>query len=215
MYHRFNENKYPSTNIKMDIFKKHINIIKSKNYEFENPNNFDLNFNKPKSKKRILITIDDAFSSFYENAWPFLKENKIPFLLFVSTEPVGKRGYMTWEQIKEIEKESFAFIGNHSHSHEYLLDLDFNDFKKDIDLSIKIFKEKLGYNPIFFSYPFGEYSLDQKNYLKNKFKYSFGQHSGVIDFNKDKFELPRFPINEKYGDLERFNFLIDLLPLQF
>ena len=168
MYHRFNENKYPSTNIKMDIFKKHINIIKSKNYEFENPNNFDLNFNKPKSKKRILITIDDAFSSFYENAWPFLKENKIPFLLFVSTEPVGKRGYMTWEQIKEIEKESFAFIGNHSHSHEYLLDLDFNDFKKDIDLSIKIFKEKLGYNPIFFSYPFGEYSLDQKNYLKNK-----------------------------------------------
>ncbi len=215
MYHRFNENKYPSTNIKMDIFKKHINIIKSKNYEFENPNNFDLNFNKPKSKKRILITIDDAFSSFYENAWPFLKENKIPFLLFVSTEPVGKRGYMTWEQIKEIEKESFAFIGNHSHSHEYLLDLDFNDFKKDIDLSIKIFKEKLGYNPIFFSYPFGEYSLDQKNYLKNKFKYSFGQHSGVIDFNKDMFELPRFPINEKYGDLERFNFLIDLLPLQF
>ena len=215
MYHRFNENKYPSTNIKMDIFKKHMDIVKSKNYEFENPYNFDLNFNKPKSKKKILITIDDAFTSFYENAWPFLKENKIPFLLFVSTEPVGQKGYMTWEQIKEIEKESFAFIGNHSHSHDYLLDLDYNDFKKDIDLSIKIFNEKLGYNPIFFSYPFGEYSLDQMNYLKSKFKYSFGQHSGVIDFNKDKFELPRFPINEKYGDLERFNFLIDLLPLQF
>ena len=28
MYHRFNENKYPSTNIKMDIFQKHIKIIK-------------------------------------------------------------------------------------------------------------------------------------------------------------------------------------------
>ena len=102
MYHRFNENKYPSTNIKMDVFKKHMNIIKSKNYEFENPYNFDLNFNKPKSKKKILITIDDAFTSFYENAWPFLKENKIPFLLFVSTEPVGQKGYMTWEQIREL-----------------------------------------------------------------------------------------------------------------
>ena len=53
MYHRFNENKYPSTNIKMDIFKKHMNIIKTKNYEFENPSNFDLNFNKPKSKKNF------------------------------------------------------------------------------------------------------------------------------------------------------------------
>ena len=31
MYHRFNENKYPSTNIKMDIFEKHIDIIKNSN----------------------------------------------------------------------------------------------------------------------------------------------------------------------------------------
>ena len=215
MYHRFNENKYPSTNVQMDIFKKQINIIKNKNYEFEIPKNFDLLFNKPKSKKKILITIDDAFSSFYENAWPFLKENKIPFILFVSTQPVGKKGYMTWDQIKEVEKENFAFIGNHSHSHEYLLDFSFSDFKKDIDNSIRIFNEKLGYNPIFFSYPFGEYNLEQINYIKEKFKYGFGQHSGVIDVNKDVYELPRFPINEKYGDLERFNFLIDLLPLQY
>ena len=199
----------------MNIFEKQINIIRDKNYEFENPKNFDLNFNKPKTQKKILITIDDAFSSFYENAWPFLKENKIPFILFVSTEPIGKSGYMTWEQIKEIEKENFAFIGNHTHSHEYLVNYKFNDFKKDIDQSIKVFNKRLGYNPIFFSYPFGEYSLEQINYIKQKFKYAFGQHSGVIDFNKNMYELPRFPINEKYGDLKRFSFLIDLLPLQF
>ena len=215
MYHRFNEDKYPSTNIKMDIFKKQINIIKDKKYSFENPKNFDLNFNNPKTKKKVLITIDDAFSSFYNSAWPYLKENKIPFILFISTEPVGKNGYMSWEQIKEIEKEKFAFIGNHSHSHDYLLDLTFENFKKDINKSIEIFKKELGYNPIFFSYPFGESSLEQINYIKKKFKYGFGQHSGVIDLNKDIYELPRFPINEKYGDLKRFTFLIDLLPLQY
>ena len=27
---------------------------------------------------------------------------------------------MTWDQIKEISKEDFVEIGNHSHSHEYL-----------------------------------------------------------------------------------------------
>ena len=215
MYHRFNEDKYPSTNIKMDIFKKQINIIKDKKYTFENPKDFDLNFNNPKTKKKVLITIDDAFSSFYNHAWPYLKENKIPFILFVSTEPVGKNGYMSWEQIKEIEKEKFAFIGNHSHSHDYLLDLTFENFKKDINESIEIFKKELGYNPIFFSYPFGEYSLEQINFIKKKFKYAFGQHSGVIDVNKNIYELPRFPINEKYGDLKRFDFLIDLLPLQY
>ena len=215
MYHRFNEKKYPSTNINIEVFKKQIEIIKNNNINFNNPDNFNNNFDLKKSKKEVLITIDDAFTSFYENAWPFLKKEKIPFILFVSTQPVGKNGYMNWSQIKEIEKEEFAFIGNHSHSHEYLVEYNFEEFKKDIDTSIKIFNEKIGYNPIFFSYPFGEYSLEQKIYISNKFSYAFGQHSGVIDINKDKYELPRFPINEKYGDLERFSFLLNLSPLEY
>ncbi len=215
MYHRFDENKYPSTNIQMDIFKSQIEIIKNNNFKFYNPIKFKKEFNVSKSEKKILITIDDAFLSFYENAWPYLKKNKIPFILFVSTEAVGKKGYMTWDEIKEIEKEEFAFLGNHSHSHEYLINYNFKNFKNDIDDSIIIFKNKIGYNPIFFSYPFGEYSLEQKNYIAKKFNYAFGQHSGVIDLNKDKYELPRFPINEKYGDLDRFERLIKFLPLQY
>ena len=215
MYHRFEENKYPSTNIRIDVFKKHIAIIKDNNFNFLNPKNFSYEFSKVSKEKKILLTVDDAFSSFYLNAWPILKKNKIPFILFVSTETVGKKGYMNWDEIIKISSEDFVSIGNHSHSHEYLLKYDFNDFKKDIDMSINIFKKKIGYNPNFFSYPFGEYSLEQKKYISKKFQYAFGQHSGVIDLNKDKYELPRFPINEKYGDLERFSFLIKLLPIQY
>ncbi len=215
MYHRFDENKYPSTNIKMDVFKKQIEIIKRNNFEFFDPKNFSEEFNKVKTDKKILITIDDAFLSFYENAWPFLKENQIPFILFTSTDFIGKKGYMNIDQLREVEKESFAYLGNHSHMHEYMVTFDFNKFTNDIDRSIEIFNNLFNYNPIFFSYPFGEYSLEQKNYISSKFEYAFGQHSGVIDLNKDPYELPRFPINEKYGDLKRFEFLIKLLPLQY
>jgi hypothetical protein len=142
MYHRFDENKYPSTNIQMNIFLEQIQLIKDLNYDFIHPENFEKNFNIPKKQKKILITIDDAFQSFYEVAWPFLKENKIPFILFVSTEPVGNKGYMTWDQIKEVEKESFAIIGHHSHSHDYLIDVSNEDFIKDIEAANKIFTEK-------------------------------------------------------------------------
>jgi peptidoglycan/xylan/chitin deacetylase (PgdA/CDA1 family) len=215
MYHRFNEEKYPSTNIQMNIFKEHIKIIKDLNYSFYNPRELDKNFSKIKTEKKILITIDDAFSSFFEVAWPFLKKEKIPFILFVSTEAVGKNGYMTWEQIKIIEKEPNAFVGNHSHSHDYLVNFTKENLVKDINIANKIFEKNLGYNPIFFSYPFGEYSNFIKKYVSKNFKFSFGQHSGVIDVNKDPYELPRFPINEKYGDLKRFKFLINLHPLEF
>ena len=215
MYHRFDENKYPSTNIQMDIFKQQIKIIKNLKYKFYNPKDLEKKFYAPKIEKKILITIDDAFSSFYKVAWPYLKKEKIPFILFVSTKSVGSNGYMTWNQIKKLEKENIVYIGNHSHTHDYLVDLKNEDFINDIATSSSIFKERLGYNPIFFSYPFGEYSGLIKEYISKNFKFSFGQHSGVIDINKDRYELPRFPINEKYGDLKRFKFLINLNPLQY
>ena len=215
MYHRFNENKYPSTNIQMDIFYKHIKLIKNSNYQFLTLKDFIENFDKAKKQKKILITIDDGFMSFYKNAWPFLKKNKIPFILFVSTEPVGKNGYMTWEQIKEVEKENFAAIGHHSHSHEYLIDKSNSEFISDIEKANKLFLENIGYVPNIFSYPFGEYSEFMRNYISKNFDFAFGQHSGVIDLNKEKFELPRFPINENYGKLDRFETIINTFPLEY
>ena len=189
MYHRFNENKYPSTNIRMDMFDEQMKIIKNQGYEFYDPSNFLNEFDKVKKSKKILITIDDGFKSFYNEAWPYLKKNKIPFILFVSTEPVGKKGYMTWDEIKEIDGSDIGYIGHHSHTHEYLIDMTEKEFINDIETATEIFKDKLGYVPEIFSYPFGEYSLFMKNYISKNFKIAFGQHSGIIDINKDKFEL--------------------------
>ena len=199
----------------MDIFKQQIDLIEDSNYKFNNPSEFEKMFSTPKIKKEILITIDDAFLSFYQEAWPFLKKNKVPFILFVSTEPVGKKGYMTWSQIREVESEDFAFIGHHSHTHDYLINETNDQFISDIEKANKIFLKELGYIPNLFSYPFGEYSKFMKNYISKNFKFAFGQHSGVIDLNKDKFELPRFPINEKYGELKRFRSIINYFPLEY
>ncbi len=52
IYHRFNESKYPSTNIQMDVFTKQINIINENNYYYYNPKNFDFFFKKPDKKKK-------------------------------------------------------------------------------------------------------------------------------------------------------------------
>ena len=122
---------------------------------------------------------------------------------------------MTWEQIKEVESYSFANIGHHSHTHGYLIDVSNEEFILDIEKANKIFVRELGYIPKLFSYPFGEYSKFMRDYISKNFKFGFGQHSGVIDLNKNKFELPRFPINEKYGELKRFKSIINYFPLEY
>ena len=216
MYHRFEENKYPSTNIRLNNFLQHLKIIEENSITFINPKNFEYELKNNKSKRKILLTIDDGFSSFYKNAWPILKQKKIPFILFVSTREVGAFNYMTWEQIREISKEDFVEIGNHSHTHEYLVDESADLIRKDIEKSISIFKKELGKNSDFFSYPFGEYSVLFKDIIKSlNFKYAFGQHSGVADETKDFYELPRYPINEKYGEIKRFNSLTKTLPFKY
>jgi peptidoglycan/xylan/chitin deacetylase (PgdA/CDA1 family) len=215
MYHRFEENKYPSTNIKISDFIKQIDLIKKNGFNFVDPSNFENSLINLKDKKKIMLTIDDAFSSFYEQAWPILQKNKIPFLLFVNTREVGSRGYMNWNQIKEVSKAKFAHVGNHSYSHDYLVDKTEDEISNDINLAIDDFKKNLGYNSLFFSYPFGEFSNKFKNIVKNfGFKYAFGQHSGVVDETKDFYELPRFPINEKYGELKRFKIILKTIPLK-
>ena len=118
MYHRFEENKYPSTNIRINDFKLHINAIKDSGLEFISHKQFDEYIKKNNNTKKVLLTIDDGFSSFYKNAWPILKEEKIPFIIFVNTKNVGSSGYMNWEELREISQFNFVHIGNHSHSHD-------------------------------------------------------------------------------------------------
>ena len=218
MYHRFEENKYPTTNIKVHDFRKQIEFIKNSQNKF-------INFDQLKSilidkqaytGGKVLITIDDAFQSFYQNAWPILKKENVPFILFVNTREINDRhaNYMSWDQIREVHQSEIGTIGAHSFSHEYLVKLNQKDIAQDIERSHQDYLRELGIIPEVFSYPFGEYSTEIKQLVKkSKYKIAFGQHSGVVHQKEDLFELPRFPINEAYGKIDRFKFIINTVPL--
>ena len=123
---------------------------------------------------------------------------------------------MSWDQIREIHKSNIGVIGGHSFSHEYLAFATEDEIIKDINKSIEDYKRELNFNPEVFSYPFGEYSLEVKNIVKKLgYVMAFGQHSGVVHQRSDLFELPRFPINESYGTLDRFSFLLKTSPLPY
>ena len=216
MYHRFEENKYPSTNIKIKDFIKHLDLIKENEFNFISHKEFVDAINSKNLNRKILLTIDDGFKSFYENAWPILKQRKIPFIIFINTETVGSNGYMDWPEIKEISSFEFVHIGNHSHTHDYLVDKSDKEIEDDLKTSIKIFKDKLNHETKFFAYPFGEYKNSYIEIVKKLgFEYGFGQHSGVMDKTKNKYELPRFPINEKYGEEKRFKTLLNTIPFPY
>ena len=209
VYHRFGENNYPSTNIRMPQFKKHLDELIKNNYNVVSTETIidALQNKKNLPEKTVAITIDDAFFSIYKKAWPILKEKKLPFTIFVSTGPVNSnsKNYMNWEQLKEMNNRGVT-IGHHTKNHFHLVGKKKETIISEIEEASDDFLKNLGYVPDIFAYPYGEYSSEIKEITKNYFKAAFGQQSGGIYNGIDIFELPRFSMNEQYGDLKRFKF---------
>jgi len=209
MYHRVGEGKYPSTNVSVEMFNQHLQMIKESSLKYIEPEQFKNQIleGKPFNKRYILLTIDDAFKSFYENAWPLLKENKIPFILFVNTREVSSNhpNYMNWNQIRELRDSGLVTIGGHSWSHEYFVNMKINEVKKDIEQSHKDYLKELKTIPDIYAHTFGETNSDIIKLIRSfNYKILFGQHSGVISLNENINYLPRFSLNENYGKINRF-----------
>ena len=78
--------------IEIKIFSEQLKEINKAEIEFVNFKKFKDVVKTNINKNYLLLTIDDAFESFYLNAWPILEQKKIPFMLFVSTREIGKYG---------------------------------------------------------------------------------------------------------------------------
>lgn len=217
MYHRFGENKYPTTNIKMDQFSDHIKeLIKTKYNVIKIQDGLNAIQNISLVKDRsVIITIDDAYSSVFNNAWPILKKYGLPFTLFVSTDVIDNKtpGYMSWEEIR-ILRDNGVTIGSQTKSHPHMHNLSENQIVKELEFSNSRFVQEIGSKPEIFAYPYGEYNLNVVKKIKiNGFKAAFGQHSGVAHLSLGLYQLPRFAMNETYGNMQRFLLAVNAKPI--
>lgn len=214
MYHRFGEDKYPTTNITLEQFDEQLAELKKEKYNIV-PLDVIVNALKNKTKlplRTIAITIDDAYLSILENAWPRLKAANIPFTMFISAEPLnhGIGGYMTWQQVRTMARDPLVTIGHHAHTHDHLLYMSPAKAAEDIETATEVYQKELGKIPDIFAYPFGEFSPALENILKEKnFKAAFGQYSSAASSRSNLFGLPRFSFNEKYSRMERFRLIVN------
>ena len=210
MYHKFGVSKYPSTSVTINQLENHITELTKDKYNIL-PLNFivDAIINDANLPENTIgISIDDADESFFEVAWPLFKKNNIPVTLFVTTGTIvnNNKSYLNWDEIRKLKEEGVT-IGAHSHTHAHMPDLSIDEVKKEIEISNKIFLKELGEIPSLFAYPYGETSNEIIDLIKNyKFKVAFGQHSGIINETSNMYYLPRFSLNEKYGEIDRVKF---------
>lgn len=129
-YHDFyNEKSYTDMATPLFLFKQHLEIAKKKGYTIVD------SIKKPKGE--LTVMLDDGFRGIWECRDFFFSENIHP-TIFIAKSLVGKEGYLTEDEIKELSQHGWNFQ-SHTVSHTGL-----NDFSiKDLDYELKESKSYL------------------------------------------------------------------------
>lgn len=217
MYHRFGDTRFPSTNVTVEQLEAHIEELIASDHTVVPLWDIvqALAGGPPVPEKAVAITVDDAFRSLYEVAWPRLKKAGFPFTVFVATDAIDRRvpDYMTWDELREMASAGVE-IGSQTVTHPHLPDLGPDAVRTELQDSLLRIASEIGKKPRMIAYPYGEASAAVMALAKSVgFEAGFGQHSGVPYPDANRFYLPRYAINETYGGLDRFRRVINTLPL--
>jgi len=218
MYHRFGESQYPSTNIRLEQLEAHIAELASGPYSVLPLPEIAAALAEGRilPERTVGISIDDAFLSAYREAWPRLRAAGLPFTVFVSTQALDNSlpSYMTWDQLREMIAGGGVSVGNHGVTHGHMVRQRHETVRAEISDGARRLRQELGAVPSILAYPYGEYGLAIRDIAQDQgLTAAFGQHSGAIGRTSDRFALPRYPMSENYGDMERFRLAVNSLAL--
>lgn len=164
----------------------------------------------------VVITVDDAYRSFKELVLPILKELRIPAIVFVPVDHVGKYNswdrekrieIMSWDDLRAVSAEELVTIGSHGNSHKRISLLQDNEITDEIIGSKIRLEEELRVEIKHFSYPFGQlcdfnrYAVDR---LKNSgYNSACSTRYGRKNSNNNVYELFRIEV-EPADNIESF-----------
>ena len=138
-YHEITDRKdalIPSYAVTSQQFSEHLDWLKNNGYHFINVDQLikahEGKYSLP--SKPVLLTVDDGYQSFYQNAYPIIRAKKVPVVLAVvgswlepkesqkvdfGGEAISRDKILSWKELKEMQNSGLVEIASHSyHLHQ-------------------------------------------------------------------------------------------------
>lgn len=119
---------------------------------------------QPLPPRPIVLTFDDGYADFIEEALPVMIEQGFPATLFVTTGWLDDAGLnavgtppdrmLSWSQLAELETAGVE-IGAHSHSHAQLDQISASKLRAELTDSKRALEDRLGHPTDSLAYPYG------------------------------------------------------------
>jgi peptidoglycan/xylan/chitin deacetylase (PgdA/CDA1 family) len=219
MYHSISENlvekdhPYFWINTTPTIFREHMQFLQDNNYrviDFDQA--FHISDQRVINKKCVVITFDDGFYDFYENAFPVLNDFGYTATMFLPTSFINSsfkmRRCLSWDEVRELYRLGVKF-GSHTVSHPQLQNLSIKDIAYELNHSKDIIEDNIGDQITSFCYPyaFPEQDKNFKKILKellNEYGYRYSLTTIIGRANvSDPYFIKRLPVNSD-DDLKFF-----------
>lgn len=161
MYHSISDEPFNPDAVEFsvmpDCFEKQLRYFSGSGFETifatELPD-ADLN-----GKKKLVITFDDGYEDNYTRAFPLLKKYGCKATIFMIAGEIGKPGYLTADQIREMTESGLVSIQSHTVSHMPLAwgDKTYEDVVYEMSESKRIIEEAAGAPVTAIAIPNGNY----------------------------------------------------------
>ena len=156
--------------------------------------------------KPIVLTFDDGYADNYTTMLPILENHNMKAVVYVITNEIGKKNYLTFDQLKDMQKRGIE-IGSHTADHLPLTSLDETTRLKQIHES-KIFLEWGGLQTIYsLSYPNGAFNSEIIEILKqSEYLTAVTGEPGLNTLETNPYKLYRVHIRNPHFGLTEFKF---------
>ena len=214
-YHHVSTETPRSTSVTPEEFRIHLQYLKDKKYQVIGLDTLlaQLQQGKEPADNAVAITFDDGYDNIYHQAHPILQDFGFPYTVFLSPALIDRTEgpVMSWQQIKQLQKDG-VIIANHSSYHDHLAAPNKGEskaqwlkrVKTDILLAQTQLEQQLGIKHKWLAYPYGEFSVELEQMVKELGFIGIGQQSGAVGLNSLMTRLPRYPSSSQYAALKHF-----------
>jgi peptidoglycan/xylan/chitin deacetylase (PgdA/CDA1 family) len=152
---------------------------------------------KPLPPRSVVITFDDGYEDNYTRAFPVLKKYGFPATIFVISDVLNTKGFLTTEQMREMHAQGID-IGSHTRLHPYLPDASSERRREEIFGSKARLERELGAEIALFAYPAGGFEEESKRLVAQAgYAGACSTNRGYDRFNRDVFELKRIRFSDR------------------
>lgn len=199
MYHWIKDDTgdypWPENMVKIDAMREQVEYLVNNNFDLIWITDLEKIYNY---KKPVALTFDDGWHDVYLHMFPLAKEYNIKFSMYIIKDMVGKPGYCTEEQLKEMQDSGLVDIESHTVTHPYLANLSYESQKSELFDSKQYLKDTYDIDSTVICYPSGSrnnYTIELSK--EAGYKYGLDMDGGVYYTNvhTDPFKIPRIYAN--------------------